>query len=260
MNASLRQTSLLLSLWIRREIRSRYAGSVLGLIWAILLPLITMVLYYLVFAVVLSVRIPELAGASGYFYYLLAGLLPWLTISEGVNRSVTALVAQEQFLQKIVFPVWILPTSVIGASLIPQIVGFIALLALLAGQDLLTPAGILSIPLLFMCQLVIMIGLGLSLSVLGVHLRDLGQLVPVCLQLLFYASPILYPKSLVPEAWHWVFALNPFGPLIDGYQAALLGFDMTTTGLLALAGWTVLLGGGGIALFLKLKPTLGDQF
>lgn len=254
----LRGNSYLFLLWVRRDLRSRYAGSMGGALWMVLLPLLTVALFYVIFALVLKVRIPELAGESGYFFYLLAGLLPWLTISEGTARAAGVLVAQEQFLQKLVFPIWILPGTVIVTSLLPQLVGTVIFLGLLGTSGLLDPVSLLWWPLVLVCQVAMQWGLGLSLAVIGVHVRDLIQLLPVLLQLFFYTTPILYPKTLVPEGYHDLFLLNPLAGLMEAYQALFLGLPVEGQSIGALVVWTALLGGGGALLFRTLKPTLGD--
>lgn len=260
MLAALKKHSLLFFLWTRRDLLSRYAGSVAGLVWALLQPLATILVFYFVFAVILKVRVPALAAAeSGYFLYLLAGLLPWLSIADGLLRASTALTAQEQFLSRTVFPIDILPLSVVVTSLVPQLVGSAVLLVLLAEAGLLAPARLLlGWPLLFLCQLLMTVGAGCALAILSVHLRDVAQALPVVLQVLFYATPIIYPKSLIPADYHAWLLLNPVACLLDVYHWLLLGLPLSAAALPALAGWTLLLGGGGWLLFRALKPTLGD--
>lgn len=244
-------------LWVRRDIRARYAGSMVGLAWAFLAPLGTLGVFYVVFALVLRVRVPELAGDSGFFFFLLTGLLPWLAIAEGLTRATGALVDQEQFLQKLMFPVSVLPTSVMVASVVPQLVGTVILLLLLAQAGLLS-ASMLWFPGIFAVQLLLSLGVGLALSILTVHLRDVSQAIPVILQLLFYTTPILYPLSLIPVEYQWLYLFNPLACLIRVYHGVFLGFPVGTEVLLMLALWSLLLGLGGIWLFKILKPTLGD--
>ena len=253
-----RNLGYLFWLWVRRDIRGRYAGSVVGLAWAILAPLGTIGVFYLVFALVLRVRVPQLAGDSGFFLFLLTGLLPWLSISDGLTRASGALVAQEQFLQKLMFPVSVLPTAVVVTSLVPQLVGTVVLLGLLAVTGLLSLDALLWYPVVFALQLVLTLGLGLALSILTVHVRDTAQIIPVLLQLLFYTTPILYPLSLIPEQYRALYLLNPLACLIQVYHAVLLGFPLALSTLLMLGVWTLLLGVGGWWLFTVLKPTLGD--
>lgn len=255
----LKQYGYLFLLWSRRDLVSRYAGSAAGLLWAVIQPLATVAVFYLVFAVVLRVRVPELASESGYFLYLLAGLLPWLAIVDGLTRASTALTGQEQFLSRTVFPVGLLPVSAIITSLVPQLVGGVVLLAMLAHGGLLSPSKLLLFgPPLFACQLLLTVGLGCALSMLSVHLRDTTQALPVIMQVFFYATPILYPRTMIPEEHrHWLL-LNPFAPLIDAYHWLLLDLPLDAVTLAALGGWTLLLGAGGWLLFQALKPTLGD--
>ncbi len=247
-----------LRLWTRREITARYAGSVVGMLWALLLPLFQIVLFYFVFAVVLKVRIPELELENGYFFYLLAGLLPWFGLSEGISRATQSLVAQEQLLQKVVFPVFVFPVAAVLSSLLPQLFGMMLLIGLLGIYVALEPVALLWLPLLLFCQLAITTGLGLVLSVMAACFRDLLQLVPVVLQFLFYATPILYPRSMVPEPYQKWLLGNPFALLVDGYHAAFLGLSLPPSSLVALLIWTAVLGGGGALLFQRIRATLGE--
>ena len=253
-----RNLAYLFWLWVRRDIRSRYAGSAAGLAWAILAPLGTLGVFYVVFALVLRVRVPQLAGDSGFFFFLLTGLLPWLAVADGLTRATGALVAQEQFLQKLMFPVGVLPAAVVVASLVPQLVGTLVLLALLAGTGLLPVTALLWFPGVFALQLLLTLGVGLALSIITVHVRDVAQAVPVLLQLLFYTTPILYPLSLIPETYRDLYMLNPLACLVQTYHAVFLGFPLAPLTLAMLGIWSLVLGIGGWWLFRVLKPTLGD--
>ncbi|GAB6067978.1 hypothetical protein JCM13664_12970 [Methylothermus subterraneus] len=247
----------ILRLWTRREVTARYAGSLIGVLWAFLLPLGNIALFYFVFAVVLKVRIPELNLEHGYFFYLLAGLLPWMGLAEGITRATYSLVVQEQLIQKIAFPVAVFPVSAVLASLLPQLIGMLIFLGLLAISGLLTFSTLGLIPLL-LCQLAMTCGLGLLLAVLAAGFRDLLHLVPILVQFLFYATPILYSRSMVPEEYQVWFFFNPFAALVDGYHAVLLSLPLPISSLLALLVWTGLLGGGGLWLFRTLRGALGD--
>lgn len=249
-------------LWVRRAFRARYAGSVGGTLWAILLPVLTIALYFTVFSVILQIRIPELATADGngvgFLHHLLSGLLPWLAISEGVGRGANALVANQRFLSKQAFPVEILPMSAIVISVFPQLIGMVLLLMLLAFNGALTVTAVVSLPVLIVIQLFLVSGVALFLAVVAVHIRDVVQVLPVVLQFLFYTAPIIYAKSLVPEGYRWLMLLNPVTGLIDAYHSFLLGLPVEPQSMAALAFWTALLGGGGLLLFRRLKPSVGD--
>lgn len=254
---ALRKHGYLFWLWMQRDVKSRYAGSVGGLFWALLQPVFTIALFYVVFALVLQVKVPELANSNGYFLYLLSGLLPWLSISDGIARATGSLVGQEQFLQKVVFPLEIIPATVIVTSLITQLIGTIFLLLFLVMGDTVSLRWLL-LPVILACQLVMTLGLGCTLAVLGVHSKDLLQITPVLLQFLFYSAPILYSQSFIAPGYHKFLLLNPFTALLEAYHWVLLGIPLYWPSVLALVFWLVVCGVGGWLLFRLLKPTLGD--
>ena len=248
----------LLRVWLRREVRSRYAGSAAGLLWAVAAPVVTVLLFYVLFAYIFQVRIPEIASQSGYFFYLLAGLLPWLTIHEGISRATSCIVAYEQFLQKQAFAVEILPLSVILAALVTQAVGTLLFLAMLIYAGLWQVQWLWLFPLALVCQVVMTVGLGFALAIVAYHFRDLLHAMPLLLQFFLYATPILYQISMVPEGYRFLVLLNPFAPVIMTYHAAFIGAAWPPVVALALVFWTLLLGVGGLWLFRVLKPTLGE--
>ena len=245
-------------LWLKRDIQSRYAGSLMGMLWSILGPLFTIAMFYVLFTYIFKVRVPELASDTGFFYYLLAGILPWLAISEGIARSTGVLVAHEQFLQKQAFPIGILPATTVIAALLPQLIGSAVFIVLLLAAGLFQAQTLLLLPLLLIIQIIITLGLGMVLSIFAIHMRDLLHAIPITLQFLFYATPILYPISMVPEQYHIFYALNPFACIVMSYQSAFLGTAISSIILIALIFWTVVLGVGGYILFRVLKPTVGE--
>ncbi|WP_369667071.1 ABC transporter permease [Thioalkalicoccus limnaeus] len=245
-------------IWLRRDIKSRYAGSLAGLLWAVISPIATIALFYLLFAFIFQIRVPEIAAQSGFFFYLLAGLLPWLSIAEGLSRATGVIVGHEGFLQKQAFPVEVLPVTVVTASLVTQGVGTLVFVVLLWWAGILGEGVPWLWPLALIAQLAMTIGLGLALAVLAMHLRDLLHATPLVLQFLFYASPILYPMSMVPVAVHHLYLLNPFAVLVRTYHAAFLGLELPMAVLVSLGIWTLVLGGGGYLVFRTLKPTLGE--
>ncbi|MFZ5580739.1 MAG: ABC transporter permease [Pseudomonadota bacterium] len=245
-------------LWLKRDIKSRYAGSFIGLLWAILGPLLTIAMFYVLFAHIFKVRIPELASDTGFLYHLLAGMLPWLAIAEGLSRSTGVLVAHEQFLQKQAFPIGVLPATTVMAALLPQLIGSLLFIALLIGAGLFHPDALIALPFLLAAQIAMTLGLGMALSIFAVHLRDLMHAVPISMQFLLYATPILYPLSMVPAEYHHLYLLNPFACLTLAYQAAFLQTPIEGVFLLGLAAWSIVLGAGGYTLFRLLKPTVGE--
>jgi len=249
---------LLLRFWLARDLKTRYAGSALGLAWAVVQPLATMAMFYVLFARIFRVRVPELAADAGYLYYLLAGLLPWLTSAEALGRGTGVLVAHEDFLRKQAFPVEILPVVAVLSAWVPQLVGTLVLAGLLALAGPGPHSGWLLLPLLWLAQTVILLGAVMLAALTNYVVRDLASALPFLLQVLFYAAPIVYPLATVPESWRPFFLLNPFACLVMAQQHAWLGTAVPPGLGLALLAWCVILGGGGIALFRALKPALGE--
>lgn len=248
----------LLRVWLRRDVKSRYAGSFAGALWAVVGPAFTVLLFYVLFAFIFQVRIPEIASQAGYFFYLLAGILPWLSISEGIARATGVVVGHEQFLQKQAFPVEVLPITAVLGSLVTQGIGTVICLMMLLWSGVVGVQFLWLFPLALACQLLMTLGLGMCLSLIAYHFRDLLHGMPLLLQFFFYATPILYQVAMVPEQYRGLFLLNPFAGLIMTYHAAFLGMPLPAPVLWAMLFWTLVIGGGGVWLFRVLKPTLGE--
>ena len=254
-----RQRLDLLRIWVRREWRARYAGSVLGRVWSVLSPMLTIVLYYGVFSVILRVRIPELDVPGGFLYYLLSALVPWLFFTEALSRATGSVIAQEKFLSRNPFPPEILPWSAVLASTPTLVVG----LALVAGLLLLTfPASprLLLLPALMILHVAWAGTLGAILSVVALHLRDTLQILPSVLQFMFYASPVIYSRSIVPADFQWVLLLNPVSAMAEAYHYLLLGFPQRWDWVVALGLWSVVLLAGGARLYARLRSTIADRY
>ena len=211
----------LLKNFIAQDIKSRHAGSYLGVLWLIASPMATMAVYVLVFSTILKLRLQYAPGLDNFVVYLLSGLIPWLMFSDAINRSPQLLIQKASLITKVSFPVPVLPyATVLGSALINGIA-----LLLFCGYLLLTGSfGLhwLWLPLIVGFQLLFTLGLVALLSSFGVFFRDLVQIVGFTLQLWFYLTPIFYPLSLVPEAYQWVFQFNPMWAIIESYHQILL--------------------------------------
>ena len=250
----------LLLLWSKRELKARYAGTAAGAVWATLVPLCTIALYYIFFSLVLKIKIPDVAGSSGYFFYLLAGLIPWMTLSESLGRSASCLVDYGFLVQKMVFPMDIIPATVVIVSLVPQAVGFIAYFAMLGFSHLMVFHRVIYVPFIFFCQILLMLGMAYLLAALGAVFRDSIQAVGIILQFWFYLTPILYPLKMVPAFFRpFILWSNPLTPFIMSYQWAFLGVEMPRWIPGMMLVWTALAVALGTAFYQLVAPTLADQ-
>jgi len=244
--------------WLLREFKTRYAGSVLGLAWAFVQPLASLAIFYVLFGLILAVRVPGLAASNGYLLHLLAGLAIWLPFTDAIGRGVGSLAAYEDFLRKQPMPAEILPAVSVGGSLLVLGIGYGLLLVLSVGQGVGPFLSWAWLPLLVLAQVVLTFGLTLVLSMAHFLWRDVGSTVAVALQLGFYLAPIVYPLAQVPERFHIWFLFNPVACLVLAVQSVVLHMPVPQGTGWALAVWVVLLGGGGWWFFRSMKPVLGE--
>lgn len=233
-------------LW--RQWRDRYAGSALGLAWAVLQPLAQLAVYALVFQWVFQVRLPQAAPGQPYVVWLALTLWPWLALQDALVRGAGAVVQQAALVQKVAFSSAWLVVAAVGAAFALHAVGHAVVLTVLwalgarfSGWGLLWQW-----PLVWLALLLLALGAAFWLAAAQVYVRDIEPLLPQVLPLLMYASPVLYPLALVPAALQPVVAANPLTGLLEPLRAAALGLGpgwSASQALLALAlcaGWAAL--------------------
>lgn len=208
----------MLGLWILREIKIRYKQSVLGGAWAILQPLSLMLIFTLVFS--FFVRIDT--GGLPYPIFAYTALLPWTTFATAISFGVPSLVQNMNLITKINFPREILPIACVCAGLVDLALGFVVFAVLLAVYHIPPTLTWLWVPLIFLIQLVLTLGVTLFAAAVNVFYRDVRFIVPLALQLWLYATPVIYPLNAVPAWMRPWYALNPMAGIIDGYRRTLL--------------------------------------
>lgn len=250
----------LLKEMVVRDIRARYAGSGLGLFWAFAQPVLWMLLYTGVFGVIL--RVPVEKGFSGFPEFLLAGLLPWMAIQEGVSRSATVLTDNAAMVKKTVFPVETLVFSVVLAAIVNQVIAF-AIFALYVASvgHLSIPWLLLAVPAL-LCQAMLTYGIGCLTTTVTTFLRDTVQVVGIALTVVFWATPIVYPISLIPARHGWLLALvraNPVTHLVEWYRSAFsTHIAPSASSVLYVVLVSVVAAVSGAALFARARPHFAD--
>src|SRR6478672_3022338 len=250
----------LLKEMVVRDLRSRYAGSGLGIVWAFALPVLWMLLYTAVFAVIL--RAPVDRGFASFPEFLLAGLLPWMAIQEGISRSATALTDNAAMVKKTVFPVETLVLSVVLASLVNQVIAFAIFAVYVASVGHFSaPWLLLAVPAL-VCQALLTYGIGCLTTTVTTFLRDTIQVVGIVLTVVFWATPIVYPISLISPQHGWLLALvraNPVTQLVEWYRAAFsTHVAPSASSILYVALVSVAAALAGVSLFAKARPHFAD--
>jgi len=202
-----------------RDVKVRYKQTLLGAAWAILQPLLTMLIFTLLFG--------RFAGipSEGIPYPLFAfgGLLIWIFFSNSVTNSGNSLVASANLLTKIYFPRMIIPAAAVGAGLVDLLLAFVIQIVLMAYYQVRVTWAITMIPLLVLLTTMLALGVGMWLSALNVKYRDIRYAIPFLIQLWMFASPIIYPLSMLPAKWQWVLMLNPLTGIIQNFRVALFG-------------------------------------
>lgn len=210
----------LLYFLIWRDVKIRYKQTVLGALWAILQPLLTMLIFTLFFGKLAGMA--SKTGGAPYPIYVYAGLLPWTFFANAVTNSSNSLVGSVNLITKIYFPRLIMPVASVIAGLVDLALSFLVLLVMMAYYH--TPLGwqIITIPLLTIGVVLIAIGVGSLLSALTVAYRDFRYIVPFMIQIWMFITPVIYPLSVVPAKWRMVMMINPIAGYIEGIRNAVL--------------------------------------
>jgi len=240
------------------ELAGRYAGSVLGLGWALLAPLAVLSLYAVTYVLILRVQVPDLTPLQ-YTLFIFAGLVPFLSVAEALSQGVGSVVANRSLLTNTVFPIDLAPVKAVLQSQVVMAVGMTVLVVALAATGDLRPTAVL-LPVVWALQVVAVTGVVWVVALLNVVLRDLQMILAVVVMTLMIASPIAYTPDRVPDGLRWVLVLNPFAWFVTAYQNILvLGRWPGTTDWAALVGWSALFFGGGGYFFSRMKKAIVDH-
>lgn len=243
-------------LWVltARDIKVRYKQTVLGAAWAIVRPVLTMLIFSVVFGTL--AKMPS--DGFPYPVFVYAALLPWTFFATAISTSGQSLVGSTNLVSKVYFPRLIIPLSSIGAGLIDLAISTAILLLMMLWYGVGWSVNLLAAPVLLMAVIFIALGVGTLLSALTVAYRDFTHLTPFIVQIWMYITPVIFPVSLVPERWQWLLYLNPMTGLIEGFRSAFLGkaFDMQGLGISFLMAVVIFV--VGITYFEKVERRFAD--
>jgi lipopolysaccharide transport system permease protein len=209
----------LLYSFISRDIKVRYKQTALGAAWAVIQPLFMMVVFTLAFGRL--AKIPSEGLPYPLFSY--AALLPWTLFSEGITRSTSSMITNANIMTKVYFPRLVMPISGILSPLVDFAIAFVILIGMMLYYGFVPTINVLFLPAFILLALATSLGVGLWLSALNVQYRDFQYTVPFLIQLWLFASPVVYPSTLLPEPYRTLFGLNPMAGVIEGFRWALLG-------------------------------------
>jgi lipopolysaccharide transport system permease protein len=240
---------------VRRDLIVRYVQTVLGFGWAVLQPLVTMVIFTIFFGQLASV---DSQGAP-YALFSLAALVPWTYFSNGINLASGSVVAQSGLLTKVYFPRLFIPLSPLLAAFVDFVIAFAVLMGVLLATGHFPEPEIAALPVLVLIMLAATAGLGLLLAALASRYRDVRYAAPFLIQLLLFVSPVIYSASVVPTPERYLYALNPMVGVIEGFRAALLdtgAFPWTLVGIGAASALVLL--AAGVAVYTRTARYFAD--
>jgi lipopolysaccharide transport system permease protein len=246
----------------KKEIVERYRGSLLGVAWTLISPLVMLLIYTFVFAIILKAKwgtADEASPPTEFALTLLAGLIPFSLFSEVITRAPTLVLNSQNYVKKVVFPLEVLPVVAVCTACFHSLLSMgILLIGILFFLDYISPLIVL-LPLAYIPLVLLTVGLAWFLASLGVYLRDLGQITGPVIQALLFLSPVFYPITLVPEPLRPLFYVNPLTTIISGFRRAVLWQDTLPWG--AWAAWTGLSAAIallGLVWFMKTKKGFAD--
>ena len=253
----------LLRTLVRRDLEARYKGSIVGNLWPLLNQLSQLLIYTYVFSLVLNVKL-SLKGLPNqnlaYGLWLFAGLVPWIAFTGGFSQAAGSVIGQPNLVKKVVFPLALLPLVPVLSAFVESTFGLMVLIVMVAIVSQTIHSTLWLLPLIWIPQLLLTLGLGYLVAGLTVFLRDIPQTIGVILNLWFYATPIVYPASVIPEQWrHWIFLLNPLAAIAEIYRDLILTGEVKhltewgITSVISVIAFFV-----GLKCYQKLRPAFAD--
>jgi lipopolysaccharide transport system permease protein len=245
----------LLYFFVWRDIKVRYKQTVIGAAWAVLQPVLTMIVFSLFFGKL--AKIPSQGLPYPIFYY--SALLPWMYFATAMQGATNIVVDNQRVITKIYFPRVVLPIASVLSGLLDFAISFVVFLVMMAYYRIMPMASVIWLPAFLLLAVLTALGVGLWLSALNALYRDVRYVVPFLVQFWMFASPVAYPSSLVPERWRWLYGLNPMAGVIEGFRWALTGHGQPPGILLAASSGAVLvLVFSGLIYYPAVEGTMAD--
>lgn len=244
----------LLKTSIQKEIRGKYKGSILGVLWSFLNPLLMVVVYAIVFPYLMRMT------QDNYLVFLIVGVIPWVFFTNVVTSGCNCVWINGNIIKKVYFPREILPISVVGAGLINFAISCIIILIFCLFSGIGFSINLLWLPAIAIVQCMLSLGMLFILSAINVYVRDIEYLVQFIMNLVFYATPIIYNVSIFPAKFRWVLYLNPLAHLIDAYRAIFYYKTMpnlASLGIVGLISFVVLV--LGYLIFKRMEKGFAEE-
>lgn len=239
---------------VKKEIRGKYKGSFLGILWSFINPLLMVLVYALVFSTITKVE------QDNFVIYLITGIIPWIFFTTVIQQGMTSIRANAGLINKVYFPRVILPVSVAISGLINFMISCLIILVFVIVGGVGISWHLVYLPLIAIIQFVFSLGVTLALSALNIYIKDTEYIVNFMIQLLFYGTPIVYSITLIPQKYHWILYLNPMTSIVNVYRDIFLNHSVPVTkSLLVLTVVSFICLLGGYKIFSKLQKGFAEE-
>ena len=238
----------------RRDIKVRYKHTVLGALWAILRPALLMLIFSVVFGRL--ARVPS--DGMPYPVFVLAGLLPWMFFAQAVTSAGASVLGAGSLITRVYFPRLIVPLASVSVALVDLLVALLLLVPLVLLYRIVPGSSLLAVPLLLAVVLVVALGVGIAFAAVSVVFRDFRHIEPFLLQLWMFATPVIYPSSMIPADWRWLAYLNPMSGVVEGFRACWLDLPLNWSGIAASLGSGVLVLVCAVLYFGRVQRRFAD--
>ncbi|MDH5604438.1 MAG: ABC transporter permease [Cyclobacteriaceae bacterium] len=202
-----------------RDLRVRYAQTALGLLWAVIQPMATLLIFTLIFGRAIKVD----TGNTPYPVFAMSGMLAWSYFSYVLSQSGQSVIGAQEMVKKVYFPRLVIPLSKAVTGFVDFLVALVFLVVLMLYYKVVPSSGVIYLPLFFFMNVLAALGVGIWLSALTVRYRDFQHVVPFLVQVGLYATPIAYPVSMIPANYQWLYHLNPMAGVVEAYRWSILG-------------------------------------
>lgn len=245
----------LLYFLIWRDVKVRYKQTVMGVLWAIIQPIFTMVIFSLFFGRLAGVPSDDIP----YPIFSFAALVPWTFFVNALTQASNSLVNNANMIKKVYFPRLLLPAATVLAGMIDFVLAFVILLLMMAAYRIYPTANMIWLPFFLLLAIVTSLGVSLWLAAMSVQFRDVRYMVPFLTQAWLFLTPIAYPSSMLAQPWRTLYGINPMAGVVDGFRWALLGSGSPPSPMIAVS--TVMALGllvGGVYYFRRMEKTFAD--
>jgi len=239
-----------------RDVKVRYKQTIIGAAWSIIRPLLTTIIFTLIFNKVAKLQSP---GAAPYVLMVFVGMLPWQFFSNSLSEASGSLINNTNLITKVYFPRMIIPASSVITGLVDLAISFIILIGMFVIFRFLPPLNIFFLPFFILIAFVAAFGIGLYLTAVNVKYRDFRYIIPFIVQFGLYITPVGFNSDIIPQKWKLLFYINPMAGVIDGFRWSLLGQNVYLPGLLISTAVSFLFLWLGVYYFRHTEKSFADN-